>query len=71
MIKPQSIYMWVNVYNTIQIIDSQIDLSSKTIDLYYLQYSQYKQHSIIGPSVFLYQISNKNITVIHQTKYIP
>ena len=38
MIKPQSNYAWVNVYKTIQIIDSQIGLSSKTIDLYYLQY---------------------------------
>ena len=29
---------------------------------------QYQQHSSIGPSVFLYQISNNNITIIHQTK---
>ena len=38
MIKPQSIYMWVNVEKTIQRIESRIDLIFKTIDLYYPQY---------------------------------
>ena len=36
--KPHSIYMWDNVDKTIQIIESQIDLMSKTTDLYYPQY---------------------------------
>ena len=38
MIKPQSVYMWDNVYKTIQIIESQIDLISKTTALYEPQY---------------------------------
>ena len=38
MSKPVLIYMWDNVYNTIQIIESQIDLISKTTHLYDLQY---------------------------------
>ena len=38
MSKPESIYMWDNVGNTTQIIDSRIDLINKIIDLYYPQY---------------------------------
>ena len=38
MIKSESIYMWDNVDNTIQIIDSQIDLINKRTDLYDPQY---------------------------------
>ena len=38
MSEPQSIYMWENVDKTIQRIESQTDLISKTTDLYYLQY---------------------------------
>ena len=34
MIKPEANYMWVNVDNTIQIIESQIDLINRKIDLY-------------------------------------
>ena len=34
MSKPQSIYIWDNVYMTVQRIESQIDLSPKTTDLY-------------------------------------
>ena len=34
MIKPEANYMWVNVYNTIQIIESQIDLINRKTDLY-------------------------------------
>ena len=35
--KSESIYMWNNVDNTIQMIDSWNDLFSKTTDLYYPQ----------------------------------
>ena len=38
MIKSKSIYLWDNVDNIIQIIDSRIDLISHTTDLYELQY---------------------------------
>ena len=38
MSKPDSIYMWDNVDKTIQIIESRIDLISKTTYLYYPQY---------------------------------
>ena len=34
MIKPEANYMWVNVDNTIQIIESQIDLINRKTDLY-------------------------------------
>ena len=34
MSKPGVYYMWVNMDNTIQIIESQIDLINKTTDLY-------------------------------------
>ena len=34
MSKPEANYMWGNVDNTIQIIDSQIDLINRTTDLY-------------------------------------
>ena len=36
--KHQSIYMWENLYKTIQIIESQIDLIPKTTYLYDPQY---------------------------------
>ena len=38
MSKPQSVYMWENIDMTIQIIESLIDLISKTTDLYDSQY---------------------------------
>ena len=38
MNKPESIYMWENLEKTIQIIESRIDLISKTTYLYYPQY---------------------------------
>ena len=34
MSKPEANYMWGNVENTIQIIDSRIDLINRTTDLY-------------------------------------
>ena len=36
MSKPESNYMWGNVDNTIQIIESQIDLINRKTDLFYL-----------------------------------
>ena len=38
MSKPGSIYMWYNVDNTIQRIESRIDLNNRRTDLYYPQY---------------------------------
>ena len=38
MIKPEANYMWGNVDNTIQIIESRIDLINRTTDLYYPKY---------------------------------
>ena len=38
MIKPKSIYMWDNAHNTIQIIESRIDLINIRTDLYYPKY---------------------------------
>ena len=38
MSKPESIYMWDNVDKTIQRIESQVELISKTTDLYDPQY---------------------------------
>ena len=38
MSRSQSIYVWENVYRITQIIDSRIELNSKTTDLYYSQY---------------------------------
>ena len=34
MSKPEANYMWVNVENTVQIIDSRIDLINRKTDLY-------------------------------------
>ena len=34
MSKPESIYMWDNFYNNIQIIESKIDLNNRKTDLY-------------------------------------
>ena len=34
MSKPDANYMWVNVDDTIQIIESRIDLINRTTDLY-------------------------------------
>ena len=34
MSKPEANYIWGNVDNTIQIIESQIDLINRTTDLY-------------------------------------
>ena len=38
MSKNESIYMWDNVENTIQRIESKIDLINKKTDLYYPKY---------------------------------
>ena len=38
MSKTQTIYTWKNLDKTIQIIESLIDLITKTTDLYYPQY---------------------------------
>ena len=58
MSKPESIYMWENVDKTIQRIESQIDLISKTTYLYDPQYCSknnedcsLKSSHIIGESV--------------------
>ena len=73
MIKPESIYMWYNVDKAIQIIEWQIDLISKTIDLYDPQYYSKKSEDcslkyshIIGefvpmkkPHEFMYGFKSK------------
>ena len=58
MSKPKSIYMWENVDNTIQIIESRIDLFTKKTDLYYPRYCSkdnedlsFKSSHIIGTFV--------------------
>ena len=58
MSKPKSIYMWENVDNTIQRIESRIDLFTKKTDLYYPRYCSkdnedlsFKSSHIIGAFV--------------------
>ena len=38
MIKPESIYMWDNVYKTIQRIESRVDIINRRTDLYHPKY---------------------------------
>ena len=69
MIKTESIYMWENVDNTIQIIESQNDLINRRTDLYYPQYCpkenedcSLKSSHIIGyflPIKFIYEFKSQ------------
>ena len=60
MIKPEANYMWGNVDDTIQIIESRIDLINRTTDLYHPKFcsqdndgcSQQSSH-IIGEFVLM------------------